>query len=231
VGINGLLRTLCGIGLRRSRGGLLFGFRDCDASRRSQPSPVRRFGYQDFADVAWPLLQRYGFSATVFLLAGHVGGRAEWDREYGEPAPLMDWETIRRLAKEGVSFGSHSCSHRSLTTLSPAEFAKEAVRSRQILNEELGISPQGFCFPYTDFSPAVIDAVKEAGYSYAAAGDVPRDFAHNPFALPRIEIRNDDDLDRFVAKLPAPLPSGKERQDEYRRLRALRDRATYFDFS
>ena len=42
-------------------------------------------GYQDFADAAWPLLQRYGFSATVFLVTDHVGGHAEWDREYGEP--------------------------------------------------------------------------------------------------------------------------------------------------
>ena len=46
--------------------------------------------------------------------------------------------------------------------------------------------------------------------------------------MPRIDIRNDDDLDRFVAKLPAPRRSSKERQDEYRRLRARRDRATYF---
>lgn len=188
-------------------------------------------GYQDFADVAWPLLQRYGFGATVFLVAGHVGGRAEWDRDYGEPASLMDWETIRRLAKEGVAFGSHSCSHQSLPTLSAAELAKEAERSHQILKEELGTFPQGFCFPYTDFNPAVMDAVKEAGYMYAVAGDMPYDLARNPFALPRIEIRNDDDLDRFIAKLPAPLPSSEERQDEYRRLRALRHRATYFDFS
>jgi peptidoglycan/xylan/chitin deacetylase (PgdA/CDA1 family) len=188
-------------------------------------------GYQDFADVAWPLLQRYGFSATVFLVADRVGGRAEWDREYGEPAPLMDWETIRRLAKEGVAFGSHSCSHRSLPTLAAAELAQEVERSRQILKEELGTFPEGFCFPYTDFNPAVMDAVRQAGYTYAVAGDVAYDLARNPFALPRIEIRNDDDLDRFIAKLPAPLPSSRERQEEFRRLRALRHRATYFDVS
>ena len=189
-------------------------------------------GYQDFADVAWPLLLRYGFTATVFLPTDYVGGRAEWDHEYGEPARLMDWQTIRRLAMEGVSFGSHSCSHRRLTSLPPGDLAKEAERSRRILKEELGTSPHGFCFPYSDFNPNVMDAVRDAGYDYAVAGDVPPDMGLSPFALSRIEIRNDDgDLDSFVAKLPPTLLSSKERQDEYRRLRALRHRSTYFGAS
>ncbi|MBV9286732.1 MAG: polysaccharide deacetylase family protein [Hyphomicrobiales bacterium] len=184
-------------------------------------------GYQDFADVASPLLRRYGFTATVFLPTDYVGGRAEWDRELGEPARLMDWETIRRLAKEGVSFGSHSCTHRRLASLGPADLAKEVRRSHRILENELGAAPLGFCFPYADFSRAVIDEVKKAGYDFAVAGDVPCDLAHNPFALPRIEICNDDDLDRFISKLPPPLPSDEKRRAEYRRMRAVRHRGTY----
>ena len=90
---------------------------------------------------------------------------------------MMDWETIRRLANEGVTFGSHSCSHRSLPTLPAGRLAHEVERSRQILKEELGTSPQGFCFPYTDFNPAVIDVVKQAGYTYAVAGTVLYDLA------------------------------------------------------
>ncbi len=203
---------------------------NCDASSRMHGKWIALTfddGYQDFADVAWPLLQRYGFTATVFLPTDHVGGRVEWDRDYSEPAHLMGWETIRRLAKEGVSFGSHSCSHRRLTSLAPTDLAKETQLSRRILKEELGVSPQGFCFPYTDFNAAVMAAVSEAGYDYALGGAVPYDVGRNRFALPRIEIHNDDDLDRFVAKLPPPLPSSKERQDEYRRMRAIRHRETY----
>jgi peptidoglycan/xylan/chitin deacetylase (PgdA/CDA1 family) len=187
--------------------------------------------YQDFADAAWPLLKRYGFTATVFLATDHVGGRAQWDSAYGEAAPLMSWDTVRRLKKEGVSFGSHSCSHRTLTSLSPADLNKEVGVSRQIFAAELGVAPKGFCFPYTDFSPAVIDAVKSTGYSYAVAGNVPGNLPPNPYALPRIEIRNDDDLDSFIAKLLPPLASSKQRQEEYRRLHSLRHRGTYFDAS
>ena len=183
-------------------------------------------GYQDFADVAWPLLKRYGFCATVFLVTDHVGGRAEWDRDFGEPAQLMDWATIKRLASEGVDFGSHSCSHPKLTTLSPQAMMKEAAASREILAAELGAAPSGFCFPYTDYDANVIEAVKAAGYDYALAGKAGES-ARTAFALPRIEI-NDDSVDRFAAKLPSPVPSSPEKQAEYRRLRSLRDRGTHF---
>ena len=103
--------------------------------------------------MAWPLLKRYGFSATVFLVTAHVGGIAEWDREYGEPAALMNWETMRQLAKEGVSFGSHGCSHRPTYVASLTELAKEAELSRQILMQELGTVPAGSLFSVYGLQP------------------------------------------------------------------------------
>src|SRR6476660_4961999 len=45
-------------------------------------------GYRDFL-TALPSLQKYLFDATVFLVAGRIGGFADWDNCYGEAAPLM----------------------------------------------------------------------------------------------------------------------------------------------
>ena len=36
-------------------------------------------GFANFFDVAGPILNRFGFSATVFLITGHVGGFNDWD--------------------------------------------------------------------------------------------------------------------------------------------------------
>ena len=52
--------------------------------------------YRDFVTAAWPLVRRYGFMATVFVVADHVGGRAEWDRACGEPAELASWDDLPR---------------------------------------------------------------------------------------------------------------------------------------
>ena len=45
--------------------------------------------YEDFVTTAWPLLERHGFSATMFVPTKNMGGVAAWDRGFGEPAPLM----------------------------------------------------------------------------------------------------------------------------------------------
>ena len=58
--------------------------------------------YHDFLTEAWPLLQKYGFSAMVFVVTEFVGGTAAWDAAYGDPAPLLSWDEIRMLAGEGV---------------------------------------------------------------------------------------------------------------------------------
>jgi peptidoglycan/xylan/chitin deacetylase (PgdA/CDA1 family) len=186
-------------------------------------------GYQDFAEVAWPLLRRYGFTATVYLVTGHVGGRAEWDSQFGEPAPLMDWQTVRALAREGICFGAHSSTHPRLTTVNREQLAQELTAPREAFIEHLGKPPLGFCYPFSDHSADVRSAVEQSGYDHAVAGEVPRDAPRNRFLLPRTEILGGDSFDAFLAKLPEPNPSSAERRSEYARLRLLRDRRTYFD--
>src|SRR5258708_24187488 len=45
-------------------------------------------GYQDFVTYAMPVLQRYGFTATAFVLAGRLGGHDVWNRPAPEKALL-----------------------------------------------------------------------------------------------------------------------------------------------
>jgi len=59
-------------------------------------------GYRDFL-TALPFLQKYGFVATVFLVAARIGGFADWDMCYGETAPLMSWTEILEIAGEALN--------------------------------------------------------------------------------------------------------------------------------
>src|SRR5690242_10550163 len=36
-------------------------------------------GYADFLDAAVPVLARYGFTATAFVVAGRLGGHNDWE--------------------------------------------------------------------------------------------------------------------------------------------------------
>jgi hypothetical protein len=54
-------------------------------------------GYADFTEYALPVLQRYGFGATMFVPAGLLGGDNAWDPE-GPRKALLSAAQLRRLA-------------------------------------------------------------------------------------------------------------------------------------
>ena len=159
-------------------------------------------GYRDFEANAWPLLRRYGFGALVFLVADLIGESARWDADLGEPLPLMGWNEIRQLASQGVEFGAHSVSHRPMTGLTPGEIAREALRSRLIIERGLGRGIESFAYPHGDTDPIVEHLVGacgfQAGLTCRPGPAGPRDSA---LALPRIEVSGEDDLAAFIAKL------------------------------
>ncbi|MEZ4456905.1 MAG: polysaccharide deacetylase family protein [Gemmatimonadales bacterium] len=102
--------------------------------------------------------------------AGVVEAACEGDR----PDPLgrlfLDWSEAREMLAGGMAIGSHSVTHRLMAKLDPASQRAEAADSRRLLEERLGVSVDAFAYPVgrqTSFSPASIDAVREAGYSLA----------------------------------------------------------------
>src|SRR5690349_17403064 len=67
-------------------------------------------GYTDFVTEVLPALSRYGFTATVFVVAGALGGHNSWD-DGGPRKPLMTAPDVRRAAEAGMEIGSHSLTH------------------------------------------------------------------------------------------------------------------------
>lgn len=159
-------------------------------------------GYRDFLTHAWPLLRRYGFSATVFLVAERIGRSNSWDHMYREEVALLSWEEIRHLHDEGVEFGSHSASHRPLTALSPEEVVREGAGSRAILARGLGSAINAFAYPYGDVDRVVQHLIGACGYIYGLScrPGLWR-FPDSLLALPRIEVSGSDGLREFVAKI------------------------------
>jgi peptidoglycan/xylan/chitin deacetylase (PgdA/CDA1 family)/GT2 family glycosyltransferase/predicted TPR repeat methyltransferase len=178
------------------------------AREKWAPLPMRAVmltfddGFRDFAEHAWPLLRRYGFGALVFLVTDHVGRTNAWDAAYGDPAPLLDWETVRRLRADGVEFGAHTATHRFLTACTPAEVVDEAARARATLCRELGEPPTAFAYPHGAEDPAVQHLVGATGYVYGLSCRPGRSRMTDPLlALSRIEVRGTDTLPEFIAKI------------------------------
>ena len=125
-------------------------------------------GYADLAYNALPILQRYGFNATAFVLAGRLGLDNSWTAKDPQKA-LLTSEEVSRLAASGIEIGSHGLLHLSFPSLSRTALVKEIADSRRILQEVSGQDVLGFCYPYGRLDERAVSAVQAAGYDYACA--------------------------------------------------------------
>ncbi|MEI9429877.1 SAM-dependent methyltransferase, partial [Mesorhizobium sp. Cs1299R1N3] len=163
-------------------------------------------GFQNFADQTWPILRANDLTAEVFLVTDLVGESAQWDADFGPPAPLMDAGTVRRLATEGVFFGSHLATHRAIDGLSSSDLAGELLRSRMFIERWTGRPTMAFAAPFSVTDRRLGRLAKECGYRIGfGGGHGPADLDCDPIDLPRIEIRGDRSLDDFVAIIEAVL--------------------------
>jgi len=106
---------------------------------------------------------------------------------------LLNWDEVREMAGKGVTFGSHSCSHRIMTQIPLSEVKTELIDSRKTMLEH-GIKPVPvFCYPNGNFDRNIQELVRENGYRAAVGcevgleGDGPSDL----FALKRISLHED----------------------------------------
>jgi peptidoglycan/xylan/chitin deacetylase (PgdA/CDA1 family) len=159
-------------------------------------------GYADLVDHAVPLLERFGFTATFYIVADLVGGSNEWDHDLGERLPLMGWAGIRDLAARGFEIGSHSTRHRALPTLGQAELVRDLVRSKRILEEQLGQGVSSVSYPFGLYDVAVESYAGACGYTYGVTTAGRRaTWGDHLLELPRLEVRGDASLDDFAALL------------------------------
>ncbi|MEM7166486.1 MAG: polysaccharide deacetylase family protein [Planctomycetota bacterium] len=159
-------------------------------------------GYLDFHRHAWPLLRKYGFVATVFVVTAQVGGTTVWDRDLGVDVPLMDWGQLREVAAAGVSIGSHSHDHVRLTDLVADAMKAQLTLSRQRLSDELAVAPNAVSYPWGQSNDSVSHAATAAGYSIGfgtEAGLVGP--GSQPLHLERLTVTGEWDLDRLASAL------------------------------
>ena len=145
-------------------------------------------GYRSVIDNAWPLLRAQGFHATTFLVTGQLGGTNAWDPRERQ-TPLLSGDEVLALHRDGMSFGSHTRTHRPLTRLPASAVEEELDGSRRDLVELLGGPPLTLAYPFNNQDRAVRRAAGRAGYAAAVRGTGRMNWRRtNALALRRIKI-------------------------------------------
>jgi peptidoglycan/xylan/chitin deacetylase (PgdA/CDA1 family) len=144
-------------------------------------------GYEDAFTTVWPVLQRYGFTATFYIISGFVG----------QPG-YMSWEQLAALRDSGMEIGAHTIDHYDLTTLDPAESERQIVQSKIDLEHQLGISIVSFCYPTGLYNGSIVEQTRAAGYLSATTTRWDNDYS-DLMALPRRRISGGMGVDSLAA--------------------------------
>jgi peptidoglycan/xylan/chitin deacetylase (PgdA/CDA1 family) len=160
-------------------------------------------GYVDNLTVAMPILQKYGFTATCYVVSECIGTYNQWDAEQlNVRKPLMTVAQLRQWADAGMEVGSHTRTHPRLDQLDPGPAYDEIADSRTALMQLLGREVKHFCYPYGRFLPAVANSVRMAGYQSAVS--TLRGIARasdDLYSLPRVSVHGDGSFIKFLLKV------------------------------
>lgn len=120
-----------------------------------------------------------------------------WAEQLGVDLPgnrqVINWAEAQEMSAAGVSFGSHSDTHRILTYVHPNELVQEFEGSWAMLRQQPIMTVPVFCYPNGDWSEGISQSVSAAGYAAATTTQFgyEEQIPTRRFALKRMTIHND----------------------------------------
>lgn len=118
-------------------------------------------GWANQYQYAFPLLQKYGFTGTFYVVTGYL-----------DHQNFMTVEQLKTMIAAGMAIGCHSRTHPALPSLGIGPRLKDEIAgSKAWLEQQLGVAIDTFAYPYGAYSQATVAAVKAAGFRTARTVD------------------------------------------------------------
>ena len=160
-------------------------------------------GYRDFSDTVLPLLHRYQVPALLYLATGLVAGEGP-----GPDDPdALTWAQLAEAHATGlVTVGAHTHGHTDLSRASEQVCRDEMARSRELVEDRLGVACRHFAYPWAVASPTADRVARELFDSAALdAWRSNRAGAFDPWRLGRTPVLASDGMAFFKAKVRGRL--------------------------
>lgn len=140
-------------------------------------------GHKSIFTYAYPTLKKYGFPAMVFLVSDYIGVKEDF----------LNWDEVREMSKNNISFGGHSRHHVVLcSTISKDVLWDEIAGCKEIIEKNIGSSISYFAYPCGAFSEEAEILLKKAGYKGACTTNRGFDILNKLglYELDRVSVRD-----------------------------------------
>ena len=139
-------------------------------------------GYEETYTIAWPLLKRFGFPATVFVTPGEVGLQG-----------FVTWEQVTAMAADGITIGNHTMHHSYLPLVTEERLGEELVDSKRMIEDRIARRVEFISYPVGGFTPQAQEVIRQAGYRAACTTNRAVSRAGiDRYALRRIKVTERD---------------------------------------
>lgn len=148
-------------------------------------------GTLDVYQNAFPIMKEMGFVGTFYIVANRL-----------KSADFVHVTEIREMIGSGWEIGSHSFSHSDLTK-NYGSIDTEALHSKRVLQDAIGLPINTFAYPYGAFDAEV--GRKVSSYGYNGAVGLGTSYIHSiysVFYLSRMEVQGNYDMNKFASMLP-----------------------------
>ena len=150
-------------------------------------------GYADAYAHAYPLLKRYGYSGTFFLISEPI------DNE--DPA-FVSWDQVIEMHEAGMTFEPHSYNHPDMRNRGFDFVVFQILAPKEAIEARTGETCRFFAYPVGRYDDFVIDVLKSAHYWGGVLTEQGATHtADDLFTLRRVRVHGDDDLGAFVRAL------------------------------
>jgi len=161
-------------------------------------------GFHSFYADAYPILEKYGFTADVFLPTAYLGD----ENVKFKSKKCMSWGEVRELYRFGISFGSHTVNHPVLYEMKKIENDYELRYSKRKMEDEIGGSITSFSYPFAfpghdyKFVRMFRDLLIKNGYEVGVTTQIGKaTIKDGTFFMKRLPVNSFDDINFFRAKL------------------------------
>lgn len=151
-------------------------------------------GYDDNYTHLFPLLQKYGAKANIFLVTGGLGGEH-----------YLTEDQVRQMQESGlVSFQSHTVSHPYLDECTKEQLHWELSESKAALARLTGKEPFVLCYPFGRYDSAALEVIREY-YSFGLLMQDGRSYTtdDDPYLVQRAYVRRNTTLAQFARMISA----------------------------